>query len=585
MKTQHAVQNLVFNMDETLPEELFCRGDFRYDDGKLMLEEGKAVSFDTYFNMFFASQWKELTKIEKVCFLLKLQGTGRIQVWRTDSAGKEKLMEEIPFSLTREAEVVVGKNLSLKKLGYACWLRLIADKGTVYLHGGSIVTGNEPSRNLRLACCFCTYKREKEILRNVHNLLAGVSAEDSLLKGKVDIFVADNGHTLTPEDFGNAEHVFLFENRNYGGSSGFTRCMMEAGLKKKGTYSHLILMDDDALIRSSVLERTAQLLSFLKPEYQGHMIGGALLSLQQPWLQAENGAEFRKRGAALNGERIDLREYENVRNILKRDRDVNYNAWFFSCIPADFVTDTNLPMPFFIHGDDIEYGLRFKKKILTLNGICIWHPDPTTNRKACMTYYDHRNYSIIEAIHDPHMNAEKYLLTESVKILRHLAEYRYDDALYSIWGSRDFLRGIDWYKQQDPEALNRRVLTWREQERCHVENASEQLEPPLGVRKMNKLKKLFNVVLPVTIERKVYSDNVTWLDIDQSGTREICIVNPATGDGLIYRRDRKKQKEVLKEFRKLSRLIRSDYDRVADEWRARWPELTNEAFWREYLGL
>ena len=373
-----------------------------------------------------------------------------------------------------------------------------ADKGTVSLRDGSIVTETEPTQDLNLACCFCTYKREKEIRRNVHDLLEGVSAEGSLLKGKVDIYVADNGHTLTPEDFGNAEHVFLFENRNYGGSSGFTRCMMEAGLKKKGTYSHLILMDDDALIRGSVLARTAQLLSFLKPEYQGYMIGGALLSQKQPWLQAENGAEFRKRGAALNGERIDLREYENVRNILKRDRDVNYNAWFFSCIPAGFVTETNLPMPFFIHGDDIEYGLRFKKKILTLNGICIWHPDPTTNRKACMTYYDHRNYSIIEAIHDPHMNAEKYLLTESVKILRHLAEYRYDDALYSIWGSRDFLRGIDWYKQQDPEALNRRVLTWREQERCHVENASEQLETPLGVRKMNKIKKMFNVVLPIT---------------------------------------------------------------------------------------
>ena len=96
---------------------------------------------------------------------------------------------------------------------------------------------------------------------------------------------------------------------------------------------------------------------------------------------------------------------------------------------------------------------------------------------------------------------------------------------------------------------------------------------------------MFNVVLPITTERRIYSDNATWLDIDQSGTREICIVNPATGDGLIYRRDRKKQKEVLKEFRELSRLIRSDYDRVADEWRARWPELTNEPFWREYLGL
>ena len=156
MKTQHAVQNLVFNMDGTLPEELFCRGDFRYDDGKLMLEEGKAVSFDTYFNMFFASQWKELTKIEKVCFLLKLQGTGRVQIWRTDSRGIGKILEEIPFSLEQETDFLAGKSNSLKKLGQACWLKLIADKGTVSLRDGSIVTETEPAQDLNLACCFCT---------------------------------------------------------------------------------------------------------------------------------------------------------------------------------------------------------------------------------------------------------------------------------------------------------------------------------------------------------------------------------------------------------------------------------------------
>ncbi len=585
MKNNHIVQNLVLNPDGSLPEELFSRGDARYEDGKLSLEEGREISLNTYFNLFFAAQWKELTEIGEVRFLLRLRGTGRVQIWRSDDKGKEQMLEEVPFSLEKESDFFVGDEFSLQKLGHACWLRLLADRGTVRLAGGGVVTETEPGQEPNIACCFCTYKREKEIRRNVHDLLEGVSAEGSLLKGKVDIYVADNGHTLSPEDFGNSEHVFLFENRNYGGSSGFTRCLIEAGLKKKGTYSHLILMDDDALIRSSVLERTAQLLSFLKPAYQGHMIGGALLSLQQPWLQAENGAQFVRRGVVLNGERIDLRDFDKVLHIQTRDRDVNYNAWFFACIPAGFVTGSNLPIPFFIHGDDIEYGLRFEKKILTLNGICIWHPDPTSSRRAAMVYYDHRNYSIIEAIHDPAMNAGKYLWTEGIKILRHLTEYRYDDAMYSIRGSRDFLRGLDWYRQQDPEKLNREILGWRQQERCHVDNAAQQLSPPLGARDMNKLKKMAGFFLPVTIPRRVYDANVTWLDIDHSRTREICIVDPATGDGLVYRRDREKQREILKEFLALRRLIRSDYDRVADEWRTRWPELTNESFWREYLGL
>ena len=585
MKTVHPVQNLVFNDWGTLPEELFCRGEARVEDGRLVLEEGREAVFNTYFNLFFADRWRELTEITSVRFLLRLQGKGRVQVWRADSRGRESLLDEVPFALEQETDFFVGKGFSLRRLGHACWLRLVSDEGTVRLAGGGAVTGTEPGQELNIACCFCTYKREEEIRRNVHDLLEGAGAEDSLLKERVDIYVADNGHTLTGEDFGNAEHVFLFENRNYGGSSGFTRCLMEAGLKKKGKYSHLILMDDDALIRSCVLERTAQLLSFLRPEYRGHMVGGALLSLQQPWMQAENGAEFVRRGVVLNGERIDLRDAHNALNILKRDRDVNYNGWFFSCIPSGFVREDNLPMPFFLHGDDIEYGLRFEKKILSLNGICIWHLDPTTSRRAAMVYYDHRNYSIIEAIHSPSMNAEKYLRTEAVKILRQLTEYRYDEALYSIRGSRDFLRGVDWYRRQDPERLNREVLSWKQQAKCHVENAAECLEAPLGVREMNKLKKLAGFLLPVTVPRRVYDSHVTWLDIDHSRTREICIVDPVTGDGLVYRRDRERQREVLKEFRALSRLILSDYDRVADEWRRRWPELTNETFWREYLGL
>lgn len=584
MRKIQTVQRLVLNNDGSLPEELFCRGNYRYAGGKLVLEEGGEASFNTYFNSFFAAERKRLTEIERVRFLLKLCGTGRVQIRRTDSRGNEKLLAEVPFALKEETELTIGSDYSLSRLGTVCWLRILADRGGVSLTGGCVVTESE-ARQVRFACCFCTYQREREIRRTVQTLLKGVSAEDSPLKERVDFYIADNGHTLRPEDFGDAEQVFLFENPNYGGSGGFTRCLMEAGLKNKGRYSHLILMDDDALILSSVLERTAQLAAFLKPEYQAYMIGGALLSQQQPWLQVENGAEFRRRGSALNGERIDLRIFENVRRILRRDRDVNYNAWFFACIPGSFVTDTNLPLPFFLHGDDIEYGLRFQKRILSLNGICAWHPDPTTNRKPAMNYYNHRNYSIIEAIHGADTSAEQYLVTEGIKILRYLTEYRYDDALCSIRGSEDFLKGIDWLRRQDPEALNREVMAWRQQERCHIEHAAEQIPAPSKAGKRNRLVKLLNLALPIKTERRVYGADAGWPEIDHGRTGEICIVDPVTGDGLRYRRDRQKQREVWKAFRQFSRHLLAEYGRIAEQWRERWPELANETFWREYLGL
>ena len=85
MKKNHVVQSLVMNTDGSLPKELFCRGDYSFDDGKFFVESGNEVSFNTYFNLFFAAQWKEVTEIKKVRFFLKLQGTGCVQVWRSDS--------------------------------------------------------------------------------------------------------------------------------------------------------------------------------------------------------------------------------------------------------------------------------------------------------------------------------------------------------------------------------------------------------------------------------------------------------------------------------------------------------------------
>ena len=584
MKKMYTVQTLILPQGDELPGELFCRGDCQYEDGTLRLKEGGELRFNTYFNSFSAAQWRELTEIRKLRFFLTLRGTGRVQLRRADSRGREKLIGETAFSLDRETDFEVGKAFSISKLGHTCWLTVLADGGDVSLSGGSIRTETQPLQQPKIACCFCTYKREKEIRRNVRDLLDGFRTGDSLLNGKTDIYIADNGHTLTREDFGNAEQVFLFENRNYGGSAGFTRCLIEAGLKKKGTYSHLLLMDDDALIRSFVLERTAQLLSFLKPEYQGHMIGGALLSLQQPWLQAENGAEFLNRDGVLNRDRVDLRDFHNVLINQRRLEDVNYNAWFFSCIPSGFVTETNLPMPFFIHGDDIEYGLRFQKKILTMNGICIWHPDPASNIRASMDYYNHRNYGIIEAIHWPGLTAGRYWLTETKKILRYMTEYQYESAWYAIRGCRDFLKGIDWFKQQDPERLNREVNSWKPMPKCHIENAAARLERPTGPRRYSKLEKVINLVLPTRVESGIYeSKDALWFNNIRA--KEYCIINPVTGDGLRFRRDSRKQKALLKELAVLRREILANYDRVAKEWQERAQEVTNLNFWTDYLGL
>lgn len=42
-------------------------------------------------------------------------------------------------------------------------------------------------------------------------------------------------------------------------------------------------------------------------------------------------------------------------------------------MPMNLIDSKNLPIPFFIRGDDMEYCLRNMKDLILMNGVCVWH--------------------------------------------------------------------------------------------------------------------------------------------------------------------------------------------------------------------
>lgn len=586
MEEYHIIQNLIIQESAGIPDALYYTGNYRHDEKALLIEADGEVVFSTYFNTFSARQWQELTEIRQVLFQLQLQGEGTIELWRADAAGTRAKILSLPFSYAAPA-LFQTELISLDKLGEASWLAVHASGSPVKLFSGAVLTDAAPLRAPKLACCFCTYKREKEIRKNVENLLSGIGDPESALCNAADIFIADNGHTLSPEEFGNSDHVFLYENPNYGGSAGFTRCIIEAGIHRKGHYSHIVLMDDDALIQDYVMERLVRLLSFLKGDYLDYLIGGALLSLQRPWLQAENGAELRNRGNILKGSQMDLRDFETVINNQQPEPDVrvNYNAWFFACFSADFVSENNLPLPFFLHGDDIEYSLRFQNRLIHMNGLCVWHPEPGSNRRPYITYYDQRNYSIIEAIYDRQMTAGKYFTTELRKIMKLLTQFRYAEAMYSLWAVRDFLAGPDHLLTQNHESLNRELMRWKKYESCSFPDVqSIDFEQPL-IQPKSRPQKLADMLLPGKGTAKYYDGTVSYGLIDFSGVKDIFIVDRTTGKGIVLCKDREQYRSALRESRTVFPHILKEYRETAEAWRASFDKLKSYRFWKDYLEL
>jgi hypothetical protein len=215
-------------------------------------------------------------------------------------------------------------------------------------------------------------------------------------------------------------------------------------------------MDDDVKIEPEAILRTYRLLKLLKDEYQEAFISGAMLSLNKPYIQHENGALWNMGKCVFVNRNLDLRKFEKVvYNEVEVKRD--YAAWWYCCMPVSVIREDNLPIPVFIHEDDVEYSLRNAKSIITMNGIAIWHPVAETIRVSSNEYYNLRNLLIVNAAHCPKYNkcmlCKKMLVNFGAALLR----FRYRDMKLILMALEDFCKGPGWLLKLDGASYHKRI--------------------------------------------------------------------------------------------------------------------------------
>lgn len=448
------LQNLVFPKKNICNEpELYFHGT---TDGKI--PAGNEADLFTYFNSFSAYKWKMYTTVEQVCFRLRCHGNCEITLWDTKvEDGADPVAHSFASTKHEEGgadEVVLRFSLhDVKGIIYAV---IKAESDTV-IFGGSFETVHEPVLPVKIAVGICTFRREEFVKKTLETLKRETMENpDSPLYQNIYVYVSDNGQTLPYEELSN-DRIFVMPNRNTGGSGGFGRCMKEAyEAQEKYGLTHILLMDDDIVLESESLFRTYTLLSFLKEERKGAMLGGGLLRLDIPYIQHANGElwqggriGFTKRGYDLRKASYVLRNEENL--------PMEYNGWWYCCVPlaAQF---RGFPLPIFIHGDDIEYGLRFDGNIMTLNGIGVWH-DAFDNRKASsMEYYDMRNTLIACAIHHPEYSRLHMIKRVARHLIGQMLHLRVKDQELTMKGVEDFCKGTEFLKELDPTKLHPEIM-------------------------------------------------------------------------------------------------------------------------------
>lgn len=565
----------------------YCLGDRR-----VFCEKGARLSLNTYYGAFSIGKWVKYTTLAHLALELRLKGSFHITLYCAERVRGQTVARALYMHTHRRGDgercAIEIPDFSETGVYYAV-LQCLED-GSAY-EGGAFTTDDEAAE-VRFALAICTYKREKYIARNVDQLTREIlTNEASPLHGKMDIYIADNGKTLS--DALDGEHVFVFPNKNAGGSGGFARAMIEIMKSDHFSgYTHIIMMDDDIVLPTETLLRNAAFLSLIQPKYERAFVGAAMLELDRPEVQHTTISNWIGKKSVAVKTNYQLSTFDDVlRNEIEEKG--NHFGWWYCCMPIDVVREDNLPLPLFIKRDDVEFSLRTKPPLITLNGVCVWHESFNRKYAPYLEYYFWRNNSILSAIYRIHEDKKELRRALREYIAKKCAMLRYNDAHLAMRGVEDFLKGVEWIKGVDPAALNTSVMkdgykctpinkmtmTFRLNE---YEKALE-MRPEEGrwsrfIRELSRNGQAF---------KAKHKPIVPIVNADQAQlyrAKSALYYSEANENGFVVKKSFHERNKIYRRYFRLSRNIGREYAKTAAEYRARFRELTSTASWEDYFA-
>lgn len=439
-------------------EALYYRAEgFRREGAALSAVRADAcLSFDTYFHILPLRKLRAFAAVDALRFHIQSafraseetppQNAGSpppqsavLEFWIAGDGWRRPVRKHPLAPGVSEWEISLAE---LPEEAEALYLRLSSCPPGFTLRGISVsAAGTEAARDPgkdAVAIVICTYRREARSRRNVEYLLSHMG------ELPLHLYLVDNGKTIPPESFPD-RRVSVLPNENTGGSGGFGRGMREAAAA--GRFSHLILMDDDIEFDLVSLEKLLGFLRFLKPSCADLSVSGAMLEWNRPCIQFECGARLSPSGVQSGvGMGVDLRRMENlIEN--DRERPIDYGAWWFLCMPLRYCLAGQYPAPYFFQYDDVEYSLRCKLRLITLNGVSVWHEGPNARFDAAREYFFTRNYLFVVTRYRP--QAPPPFLTALKLLAGRLCRQQYGIAQGVILAYRDYLAGEEALARMD----------------------------------------------------------------------------------------------------------------------------------------
>jgi len=364
----------------------------------LLLAEGSQVSFDTYANSFYEHYWLRYAPVEDLTVRLFGVGDVVVNVFRGMPDRSDHRLGRQRLKLDPEAGAAVTVPLASSTAGSGrVFFEVTAIEDTVVL-AGRLETAGAPTRPVRLGIGLCTFNRERMLAANLRRLVRSSyyrwASPRIVIVNQGSPFTSPEMAALLAAEEGRIE---VIEQPNLGGAGGFTRAAME--IVRGGECTHVLFMDDDIEFDPAVLVTTH---AFAARTVKPTVIGGAMIDLFRPSTMYEAGAVIGSDNilrAALHERPLD--EPSTV-DKLAREIPVHFNGWWYCAIPAEMFREHGLPLPIFIRGDDMEYGVRLAERgvpTVSLPPVAVWHEPFYAKAPSWQLYYDLRNRLIFAACH------------------------------------------------------------------------------------------------------------------------------------------------------------------------------------------
>lgn len=582
-------------------------------------KSGHRIDFNGYFNLFYIEKRKKYTNLDKLFLEVCLYGFEELIVVHNgvdlqkvclQSQIRKSYKLEFPFNSFEEG---------------VFWFALIENEQKHEKHIEGLFVAEvmpEHIKKVNIGIDICTFKRESYVARNLNQLKVKILDNKILdVSNHVNIYIIDNGKTL---DFCEPvqaivrtcnDCVSILPNKNAGGAGGFTRGMLEIlEAKQEKQFTHVLVMDDDATIEPDALVRIYGFLATVKSEWKNITIGGAMLREDYPYMLFCAG-EWWERGAIINPEmHLDLRAWEVASSSYLTEtghEHERYSGWWCCCYSLDVIREDNLPVPLFIHHDDIEFGLRNKAAgVVFLNGVGVWHRGAELAFPGANIYYDTRNNLIEMALHQP----SKYSKSAKKIMFRTITSatfrLKYKDAFLAYRGLIDFLKGPQWLWEQQPDVLNSEVRAMAyqmqpieqlssklsEQEYVSVQTQIQQYRENYGIgtiinsrtrkTKVTLLHLLtFNGWLLPADKTEIKVIFPTDSPFDTFRKHNVVLYEPVSGKAVMLERNYKELIHMIGVYLRAFWVLSRHFDSAVQNYRNNIDRFTNKKSWEEYLKI